>query len=107
LLTSREPAPTDAGVEKVTLIKASGIIPPGCEIVSAAEGRELLTIGQIALAITAECSTDDPEKNLDPEKGLYRIKGKSVRVSHMTRTTFGDKGGRHTTVFVAAVFLFQ
>lgn len=41
----------------------------------------------------------------DP-KSLYRIKGKNVRVSHMTRTTFGDTGGKYTTVFVAAVFLF-
>ncbi len=46
-------------------------------------------------------------RNLDdPKKSLYRIKDKNVRVSHVTQTTFGDKDGKHTTVFVAAVFLF-
>lgn len=165
-LTSRELALTDAGIEKVNLIKASSIIPPGCEIIPQSVGKELLTIGQIAFAITAECSTNephkliaasigiakpddeseygffteieqeegygkteekaseevmqlaihnlamswrvpfDPKKDFDPKKSLYRIKNKNVRVSHMTQTTFGDKDGLHTTVFVAAVFLF-
>lgn len=165
-LTSRESAMTEAGIEKVNLIKASSIIPPGCEIIPAAEGKELLRIGQVAFSITAECSTNephkliaasigiakpddddeygffteieqeegygkteekaseevmrlavhnlalswrapfDPKKDFDPEKSLYRIKGKNVRVSHFTQTTRGDKDGKHTTVFVAAVFLF-
>jgi arginine decarboxylase len=165
-LTSRELAMTDAGVEKVNIIKASSIIPPGCEIIPAAAGREMLRIGQMAFAITAECSTNephkliaasigvakpddedeygffteveqedghgkteekaaeevmrlaihnlalswrapfDPEKDFDPEKSLYRVKGKNVRVSHVTQTTRGDKDGKHTTVFVAAVFIF-
>jgi arginine decarboxylase len=165
-LTSRELALTDAGIEKVNLIKASSIIPPGCEIIPAAEGKELLTVGQIAFAITAECSTNephkliaaaigiakpddpeeygffteieqeeghgkteekageevmqlaihnlamswrapfDPKEDFDPKKTLYRVKNKNVRVSHMTQTTFGDKDGKYTTVFVGAVFLF-
>ncbi|MDQ3818806.1 MAG: pyruvoyl-dependent arginine decarboxylase [Acidobacteriota bacterium] len=165
-LTSREKALTDAGIEKVNLIKASSIIPPGCQFVSLEEGKEQLAIGQIAFAIMAEAATDephkliaaaigiakpddeneygffteieqeegygkteekaseevmrlaihnlalswrapfDPEKDFDPKKTLYRIKNKNVRVSHMTQTTFGDPGGLHTTVFVAAVFLF-
>lgn len=49
----------------------------------------------------------DPKEDYDPEKKLYRIKNKNVRVSHMTQTTFGDKDGQYTTVFVAAVLLFQ
>jgi arginine decarboxylase len=166
-LTSRELAMTDAGVEKVNMIKASSIIPPGCEIISLAEGRELLRIGQITFAIMAENSTNephkliaasigiakpddeneygffteieqeegygkteekageevmelaisnlamswrapfDPKKEFDPKKSLYRVKNKNVRVSHVTQTTFGDKDGKHTSIFVAAVFLFQ
>ena len=165
-LTSRELAMTDAGVEKVNMIKASSIIPPGCEFITPAEGKELLSIGQMAFAIMAEATTNephkliaagigiakpddeneygffteieqdqgygkteekaaeevmelaihnlalswrapfDPKKDFDPKKKLYRIKEKNVRVSHMTQTTFGDKDGLYTTVFVAAVFLF-
>jgi arginine decarboxylase len=48
----------------------------------------------------------DPEENFKPGKELYRVKDKHVRVSHVTQTTRGDKDGKYTTVFVAAVFLF-
>jgi pyruvoyl-dependent arginine decarboxylase (PvlArgDC) len=41
---------------------ASNIIPPGCEIILVAEGKELLRIGQTAFSITAECSTKEPRK---------------------------------------------
>jgi arginine decarboxylase len=166
-LTSRELAMTDAGVEKVNMIKASSIIPPGCRIIPVDEGKEMLHIGQITFAIMAEASTNEPHRliaasigvakpddeneygffteieqdqgygkteekvsaevmelaisnlalswrarfdvkeEFDPEKRLYRVKNKNVRVSHMTQTTFGDKGGLHTSIFVAAVFLFD
>jgi arginine decarboxylase len=165
-LSSRELAMTNAGVEKVNLIKASSIIPPGCRFITPAEGKELLRIGQMAFAIIAEASTNEPHRliaagigiakpddeneygffteieeeqgygkteekageevmklaienlasswrapfnpkeDFDPNKSLYRIKNKNVRVSHMTQSTFGDKDGLYTTVFVAAVFLF-
>jgi arginine decarboxylase len=165
-LSSRALARPDAGVEKVNLIKASSIIPPGCQFISPGEGKELLRIGQMTFAIIAEASTNephrlisaaigvakpddeneygffteveqeqgygkteekagaevmklaienlasswrapfDPDEDFDPEKTLYRIKNKNVRASHMTQSTFGDKDGLYTTVFVAAVFLF-
>jgi arginine decarboxylase len=165
-LTSRELAMTDAGIEKVNLIKASSIIPPGCQFISPNEGKEMLRIGQMTFAIMAETSTNEPHKliaaaigvakpedeneygffteieqeegygkteekaseevmelavhnlalswrapfnpkeDYDPQKKLYRIKNKNVRVSHLTQTSFGDKDGLYTTVFVAAVFLF-
>ena len=43
-LTSRELAMTDAGVEKMNMIKASSIIPPGCEFISIREGKKQLMI---------------------------------------------------------------
>ncbi len=71
-LTSRELAMTDAGVEKMNMIKASSIIPPGCRIIPVAEGRELLRIGQMAFAITAECSTDEPHKLIAASIGIAK-----------------------------------
>ena len=71
-LTSRELAMTDAGVEKVNLIKASSIIPPGCQIVSPDEGKELLHIGQMTFAIMAECSTNEPHKLIAASIGMAK-----------------------------------
>lgn len=164
-LTSRELAMTDAGVEKMNIIKASSIIPPRCEFVSLREGKEQLMIGQMAFAILAQCSTNEPHKRIsaaigiarpedpdaygffteieedqgygktekkageevmylaisnlamswrakwndkmfDPKKTIYRIQNKTVRVSNIAQSALGDKEGKHTTVFVAAVFIF-
>ena len=164
-LTSRELAMTDAGVEKMNMIKASSIIPPRCQFISVREGKEQLMIGQMAFAILAQCATNEPfkrvtaaigiakpddpdaygffteieedqgygkteekageevmylaisnlamswrakwnDKMFDPKKKIYRIKNKSVRVSNVAQTALGDKDGKYTTVFVAAVFIF-
>ena len=164
-LTSRELAMTDAGVEKVNMIKASSIIPPRCEFIPVREGKQQLVIGQMAFAILAQSSTNEPYKRIsaaigiakpddpdeygffteieedqgygkteekageevmylaisnlamswrakwndkmfDPKKSVYRIKNKNVRVSHMTQSVTGDKDGKYTTAFVAAVYLF-
>jgi arginine decarboxylase len=163
-LTSRELAMTDAGVEKMNMIKASSIIPPGCEFVSLREGKEQLIIGQMAFAILAQAQTNEPYKRIsaaiglarpddpneygffteieedqgfgkteekageevmylaisnlamswrakwndkmfDPKKKIYRIKNKTVRVSNIAQSALGDKDGKYTTVFVAAVFI--
>jgi arginine decarboxylase len=164
-LTSRELAMTNAGVEKMNMIKASSIIPPRCEIVPLRKGKQELMIGQMAFAILAQCSTNEPYKRIsaaigiakpddpdaygffteieedqgygkteeaaaeevmylaisnlamswradwndkmfDPKKKLYRIKNKTVRVSNVTQSASGDKDGKYTTAFVAAVFVF-
>jgi arginine decarboxylase len=164
-LTSRELAMTNAGVEKMNMIKASSIIPPRCEIVSMREGKNELMIGQMCFSILAQCTTNEPHKRIsaaigiakpddpdeygffteieedqgygktaekaaeevmylaisnlamswrakwndkmfDPNKKVYRIKKKTVRVSNATQSALGDTDGRHTTVFVAAVFVF-
>ena len=163
-LTSRELAMTDAGVEKMNMIKASSIIPPGCEFISIREGKKQLMIGQMAFAILAQCSTNEPYKRIsaaigiakpddpdaygffteieedqgygkteeqageevmhlaisnlamswrakwndkmfDPRKKVYRIKNKNVRLSNVSQSATGDKDGKYTTVYVAAVFI--
>jgi pyruvoyl-dependent arginine decarboxylase len=71
-LTSRELAMTDAGVEKMNMIKASSIIPPGCEFVSVREGKEQLMIGQMTFAILAEAQTNEPYKRISAAIGIAR-----------------------------------
>jgi arginine decarboxylase len=71
-LSSRELAMTDAGVEKVNLIKASSIIPPGCQFISPAEGKELLHIGQMTFAIIAEAATNEPHRLIAAGIGIAK-----------------------------------
>src|SRR5436309_5220371 len=71
-LTSRELAMTDAGVEKMNMIKASSIIPPRCEIVSLRQGKDELMVGQMAFAIMAECSTNEPQKRISAAIGIAK-----------------------------------
>src|SRR5436309_10934109 len=71
-LTSRELAMTDAGVEKMNMIKASSIIPPGCEFISIREGKKQLMIGQMAFAILAQCSTNEPYKRISAAIGIAK-----------------------------------
>ena len=164
-LTSRELAMADAGVAALNMIKASSIIPPGCEFISLRQGREQLMMGQVTFAILAQASTNEPYKRIsaaigiakpddpdafgffteieedqgfgktakqagdevmhlaisnlamswrarwkdsmfDPKKKTYRFKQKLVRVSNVAESVLGDEDGKHTTVFVAAVFIF-
>lgn len=71
-LTSRELAMTDAGVEKMNMIKASSIIPPRCEIVSLREGKKELMIGQMAFSILAQCATNEPHKRISAAIGVAK-----------------------------------
>lgn len=71
-LTSREMALTDAGVEKVNLLKASSIIPPHCPIISREEGREGLIMGQMTFAIMAEATTNEPHKLISAAIGIAK-----------------------------------
>ena len=72
MLTSRELAMTDAGVEKMNMIKASSIIPPRCEIVPLREGKKELMIGQMAFAILAQCQTYEPHKRISAAIGIAK-----------------------------------
>ena len=47
----------------------------------------------------------DPDKSWNEKKELWRISGKIVRTRNTTRTAYGDKDGRWTTVLAVAVLL--
>ena len=46
----------------------------------------------------------DPNQAWDEREQLYKISGKIVRTSNITQSAVGNKDGRWTTVFSAAVF---
>jgi arginine decarboxylase len=50
----------------------SSIIPPQCKIISRQEGRKYLRAGQIAFAILARSSTNEPNRLIASSIGLAR-----------------------------------
>ncbi len=61
-LHSFELALRDAGIEKFNLVKVSSIFPPGCRIISRAQGIKLLSPGQIVFCVMSKCSSNEPRR---------------------------------------------
>lgn len=69
-------------------------------------GEEVRRLAIQNLAMSWRDNSFNLEEEWRLDKKLYRVKNKNVHLSDVTETTRGDKDGLHTTVFVAAVFLF-
>ena len=71
-LTSFELALRDADIADLNLVSVSSIKPPQCKIISRQEGRKYLKPGQIAFAILARSSTNEPNRLIASSIGLAR-----------------------------------
>ena len=71
-LTSFELALRDADIADLNLVSVSSIKPPQCKIISRQEGRKYLRPGQIAFAILARSSTNEPNRLIASSIGLAR-----------------------------------
>lgn len=60
----------DAGIEKCNIVNVSSIFPPGCKIVSRAEGEKLIKPGQITFAVMARIESNEPNRLLASSIGL-------------------------------------
>jgi arginine decarboxylase len=54
----------DAGVADCNLLKVSSVIAPGCQIISAAEGRSFLRPGNVVFAVVGTAQTDEPHQRV-------------------------------------------
>jgi len=61
-LQSFEMALRDAGVEKCNLVTVSSIFPPGCKLISKAQGLTELKPGQITFVVMSRNSTNEPNR---------------------------------------------
>lgn len=61
-LQSFEIALRDAGIEHLNLVYVSSIFPPGCKILSRAQGVKLISAGQITFCVMAETRTNEPNR---------------------------------------------
>ena len=71
-LTSFELALRDAKISDLNLVSVSSIKPPKCKIVGLQEGRNYLLPGQIAFAVMARASTNEPNRLIAASIGLAR-----------------------------------
>jgi arginine decarboxylase len=61
-LQSFELALRAAGIAKCNLVNVSSIFPPGCQMISKEEGKNLLKPGQITYCVMARNATDEPNR---------------------------------------------
>ncbi|MDO9585819.1 MAG: arginine decarboxylase, pyruvoyl-dependent, partial [Syntrophales bacterium] len=68
-LHSFELALRDAGIEKCNIVQVSSILPPGCRIISKAEGLKKLKPGSIIFCVMSRCHSDEPRRLLSAAIG--------------------------------------
>ena len=68
-LHSFELALRDAGIEKCNLVQVSSIMPPGCRIISRAEGLKNLQPGAITFCVMSRCCSDEPRRLISASIG--------------------------------------
>ena len=61
-LRSFELALRDAGIEKQNLVPVSSILPPGCKIISKAQGLHKLSDGEITFTVISRCASNEPHR---------------------------------------------
>ncbi|HHF97920.1 arginine decarboxylase, pyruvoyl-dependent [Candidatus Aerophobetes bacterium] len=69
-LASFEDALRNAGLAEYNIVRVSSIYPPGCKIISKAEGKKLLSPGQIVYCVLAENATNEPHRLIAASIGL-------------------------------------
>ena len=63
-LHSFELALRDAGIEKFNLVQVSSILPPGCRVISRAQGLKKLNPGAITFCVMSRCASNEPRRLL-------------------------------------------
>ncbi|MGP8231717.1 MAG: pyruvoyl-dependent arginine decarboxylase [Methylovirgula sp.] len=71
-LTAFEFALRDADIEQQNLVSVSSILPPGCRLMTAAEGIETLRPGEITFCVLARAETNEPRRRVHASIGLAR-----------------------------------
>lgn len=90
-LTSFEMALRNAGIAEYNLVKVSSIFPPNCNLISKANGLQLLNPGQVVFVVLSENSTDEPNRLIAASAGLA-IPKDSAKYGYISEHhSFGQK----------------
>ena len=69
-LASFELALRDAGVAEYNLVSVSSIFPPGCKLISRAQGLRQLKAGQVVFSVIARQQTNEPNRLISASIGV-------------------------------------
>ncbi|MBI2052800.1 MAG: arginine decarboxylase, pyruvoyl-dependent [Candidatus Ryanbacteria bacterium] len=69
-LGSFEMALRDAGIEKFNLVTVSSIYPPGCKIITRAQGLQELTPGEVVFCVMYQTRSNEPNRLMAASVGL-------------------------------------
>lgn len=69
-LTSFELALRSAGIAACNLVRVSSIFPPGCRILSRAEGARRLQHGEVTFVVMSEAATREPHRLIAATVGV-------------------------------------
>ncbi len=69
-LGSFEMALRDAGIEKFNLVTVSSIYPPGCKIITRAQGLQELTPGEVVFCVMYQTRSNAPTRLMAASVGL-------------------------------------
>jgi arginine decarboxylase len=76
-LTSFEYALRDAGIAGTNLVLISSIFPPGCKLISKAEGLKLIRPGSVTFAIYSRQESNEPHRLMAASVGIAEPKDKT------------------------------
>ena len=76
-LTSFEEALRKAHIAAFNLVSVSSIFPPNCKVVTAEEGLQRLTPGEIVFCVMSRAETNENERLIAASVGLARPKDRS------------------------------
>jgi arginine decarboxylase len=89
-LSSFELALRSAGIAACNIVRVSSIFPPGCRLISRAEGLKLIKPGQVAFCVISENSTREPHRLIAAGIGVALPSDKSMYGYLSEHHSFGE-----------------
>ena len=90
-LSSFELALRSAGIAACNLVRVSSIFPPGCRILSRADGIKKLQPGQVTFVIISEAATREPHRLIAASVGLAVPGDRHLYGYFSEHHSFGEK----------------
>ncbi len=90
-LSSFELALRNAGIAACNLVRVSSIFPPGCKILSRAEGMKKVSHGQVTFVVMSEAATREPHRLIAATIGLAIPADRSLFGYLSEHHSFGEK----------------
>lgn len=89
-LVSFEMALRDAGISQLNMVRVSSICPPGCRIITPAEGQKELNPGRVTFVVLSENSTNEPLRQIAASVGMAIPEDKTIHGYISEHHSYGE-----------------